>query len=351
MSVHQALGRVFQCCARKEFPFDRCSRNGRYCVKEENGTDYHLCKYHYFLWEEDQYQGGAYGIRWHRIFNVKPGTFTRQEYEDRITGFNGFYDEPIRLIRLETLMPLIDGFTVHLSGISFEVLDVLGGNRYVVRREFKVNIGGLDGSDESSIRESDSGSETEDDEEFRASIQMEISPRNKHQSNNSSSDDDSSDDVISVISIDGSVGSLESDSSADSLESIDIQCKARVWGDGSGLDRCSKQVVNGCDFCKRHQQNFEECPEPCEYKLKTDGKVCIKGLHFGRVDKVYNYSNIPGFPFGVVSKVPIFDRDGFICTQWKNDKAKEIVKKALRNGAKVHPFSKEGKQQIKNKGK
>ena len=151
MSAHQALGRVFQCCARKEFPFERCSRNGRYCVKEENGTDYHLCKYHYFLWEEDQYQGGAYGIRWHRIFNVKPGTFTRQEYEDRITGFNGFYDEPIRLIRLETLMPLIDGFTVHLSGTSFEVLDVLGANRYVVRREFKVNIGGLDGSDESSI--------------------------------------------------------------------------------------------------------------------------------------------------------------------------------------------------------
>jgi len=338
MSAHQALGRVFQCCARKEFPFDRCSRNGRYCVKEKNGTDYHLCKYHYFLWEEDQYQGGAYGARWHRIFNVKPGTFTRKEYEDRITGFNGFYDEPTRLIRLETLMPLTKegstgnlgslGFTVHTSGMSFEVLDVLGGNRYVVRREFKVNIG-------DSIRESDSGSETEDDEEFRASIQMEISPRNQHLSN------DSSDDVSSVISIDGSVGSLESDSSADSLESIDIQCKARVWGDGSGLDRCSEQVVNGCDFCKRHQQNFEECPEPCEFKHKKDGKVCIKGLHFGRVDKVYNYSNIPGFPVGVVSTVPIFDRDGFICIQWKNAEAKEIVKKALRNGAQFHPLSKE----------
>lgn len=48
------------------------------------------------------------------------------------------------------------------------------------------------------------------------------------------------------------------------------QCYARVWGNGSGNDRCSKAQVEGSEYCKGHAAKYAECSEPCQ--LSETGK-------------------------------------------------------------------------------
>jgi hypothetical protein len=48
------------------------------------------------------------------------------------------------------------------------------------------------------------------------------------------------------------------------------QCYARVWGNGSGDDRCSKSQAEGSEYCKNHAAKHAECSEPCQ--LSETGK-------------------------------------------------------------------------------
>lgn len=373
-----------RCCARKDYPFERCTRLGRHRV-EEDGHHYRVCKQHYLLFQEDTFQNGRYAARWHRLFNAKYDTFTGQEYHDRITGFNGFCTEPIETITLETLMPLSVGSVIETSLAHFEVLEVVGGNRYLVLRHFKEE-------EEDDDTESDSGSyvdnsdsdyvdDSESDSDSDFSI-WEFQMEGRHFLIDNTLDiyDSSMEFVANVenlskkgkmykivegLGILDSVGdSRESsplevpnilandsiDSGSETEEdaeetiqlsissSVEKQCRARIWGTGSGFDRCSRDALPGCDLCGQHKKQGDEFPFAAERNEHTGSP---KGLYLGKIGELYHYLNVPGFPSGVVSAVPIFDRNGLITLNWSNKDAKEIVKTSRDNGAKYHPMTRE----------
>ena len=62
----------------------------------------------------------------------------------------------------------------------------------------------------------------------------------------------------------------------------DCRCCARVWGTGSGEDRCTRARQEGSDYCKSHSKKVAECggsTQACQ--LDSSGKR--KGLFMGDI--------------------------------------------------------------------
>lgn len=81
-------------------------------------------------------------------------------------------------------------------------------------------------------------------------------------------------------------------------------CLARVWGTGSGNDRCHNKHVDGC-FCKSHAQKFAICSTPCT----KDEQGNWLGLHTGRIDQ----------------SIPFLCQEGLIAIRWNNPEIKAKI--------------------------
>jgi hypothetical protein len=68
------------------------------------------------------------------------------------------------------------------------------------------------------------------------------------------------------------------------------QCLARTGAD-NGLGQCKRYALLGKEFCNKHQNQYDECPEPCSYEegtLLTTSKIekhARRGLFLGRIDE------------------------------------------------------------------
>jgi len=114
------------------------------------------------------------------------------------------------------------------------------------------------------------------------------------------------------------------------------QCQARIWGDGSGHNRCSFKCVDG-DFCKKHGKQAVVTSEPCQND-EGGGKI---GLHFGRYDSWQD---------GEDGVMPYKDSHGVIRIEWNSDEMKARVQGDLdADIATRAPGSKSGKVGRKKK--
>ena len=97
--------------------------------------------------------------------------------------------------------------------------------------------------------------------------------------------------------------------------SKDEKCMARVWGTGSGNERCINKCTSG-DYCAKHYKQAKETEQPCQ--VNQDGKK--RGLFCGRIDQYQdNRKGIPPY------KSRGSDGNYWIRVEWKSDKMKYIV--------------------------
>jgi hypothetical protein len=95
------------------------------------------------------------------------------------------------------------------------------------------------------------------------------------------------------------------------------QCMARIWGKGSGNDRCSKISTVG-DYCSSHHNKAKNGETPC--KLVGGQK---QGLWMGRIDTYQD---------GLFGIPPYKDDTGCVRIVWNSDKMKQIVAEDVSRG-------------------
>ena len=97
------------------------------------------------------------------------------------------------------------------------------------------------------------------------------------------------------------------------------QCCARVWGTGSGKDRCSFGAKGDGDFCTRHQNKVKEVGDDNPFH-RTEGRPA--GLFFGRHD--YFQDGEEGVP-------PYKDAAGKLQVEWNSHDMKTRVEEELES--------------------
>ena len=117
---------------------------------------------------------------------------------------------------------------------------------------------------------------------------------------------------------------------AEHINSLDDGvCMARVWGNGTGKDRCKKRAILNGDYCKQHgkmskiseEAVLQEPPEWSEMTLdeqRSDAeikKIKTAGLRHGRIDEWFIDEDGTKYP------PPGVDRFGVIRMAWINNSA------------------------------
>jgi hypothetical protein len=100
------------------------------------------------------------------------------------------------------------------------------------------------------------------------------------------------------------------------------RCMARVWGSGSGLDRCKKGRKDNTEFCTMHLKEWNQGHEPCSH----DANGQKFGLFCGRIDEPIPYKN----------------GKGEITIRWESEEMKSLIASELSKGIKSAPNTKEG---------
>ena len=95
------------------------------------------------------------------------------------------------------------------------------------------------------------------------------------------------------------------------------QCMARIWGKGSGNERCSKISTVG-DYCSSHHKKAKNGETPC----KLVGGI-KQGLWMGRIDTYQD---------GLFGIPPYKDDAGCIRIIWNSDEMKKIVAEDVSRG-------------------
>jgi len=99
-------------------------------------------------------------------------------------------------------------------------------------------------------------------------------------------------------------------------------CIARVWGSGSGLDRCQKTHKDNEEFCAAHLKQWKQGQQPCCH----DENGQKFGLFCGRIDQPIPYKNSLGQ----------------IVIRWTSEEMKSLIAIDEKSGIKSAPFTKEG---------